>query len=1154
MHSPQTTRRIEKTSVNDAAAVRSAVVDFLRRELIGPDPRPEHQHLNGGDEVLRPQDPPRLRYSAGVLFPRKSCVVEQENASTDEVAVAASGPDEGDEPEDATPSGGAGDVESTTEHEVNRANEYLPSAMGLTALVRLPRRLKVSVRAAHYEKKAVPGVGRPDNSENWLPHHYRKAVIPMPVEIDCTLLTPAKHLTRTFEIPTGSPDLKLALHIYSRPFNRATDPTRDRIVTFTLINQTGMSGSRPKDSECLFQCEFKVEDIEGNNCFLEYPEREGLENDEEEQSLRLLYRHHKTFAVGHGCAAVWPDTEAAVVQEIRTDALPTYEIKPILPREISGLELSMRLLSDKDDPDALQKCRLLAEEYLGWIVRQEAIVAAADFPQEHRATAVHHLELCRACHQRIVDGIQLLAADGDTRLAFAWMNQAMLEQQLHYDLASNHRRTWVTKAGTLSLESAYMPPNPDDPPKGKGMWRPFQLAFILMNLRAMSRRDSPERAIADLIWFPTGGGKTEAYLGLTAFTIFRRRLLDLNDAGTTVLMRYTLRLLTTQQFQRAASLICACEMIRRRNEDSLGADRISIGLWVGQGVTPNNNKDAVSALNTLHRNGKPNPFVVLTCPWCGAEMGPVQQGNAYYPKGYRKDGPRVAFRCEDPSCDFHDSRGLPLVVVDEAIYDERPTLLVGTVDKFAMLPWYPAARRLFGLDDNSPVSPPDLIIQDELHLISGALGSMVGMYESAISALCQHELNGNKYPAKIVASTATICRAAQQAHSLYACGEKNVFLFPPQGLRAGDSFFAEETAHDRDGKTIPGRLYVGVFGSALSSHVTAQVRVMSALLQAVRCVPTPSSETLDPYWTLMAYFNSLRELGHAATLIRADIREHLNAVWDRLDIRKPAAGSGSPDLRRFINRDLELTSRIQSTEVTDVLQQLFNPYPGTNERRPVDVCLATNMIQVGLDVPRLGLMTVVGQPKTTSEYIQATSRVGRDVRGPGLVVTVYNPAKPRDRSHFEHFRSYHQSIYRWVEPTSVTPFAVPVRERALHAQLITLARYWGDPAIRERPSPPPDIALFDRIRDVLLKRIVTVDAGESAFADQMLMDLITRWRAVVPPIYGHFGPPPQETPLMYPSGTEPRSLWTGRAKATPSSMRNVDSGCNAGVIRHYTQA
>lgn len=1131
--------------MNNVAKIRSDIVEFLRRELIGPDPRPEYTHLNSGDEILRPQDPPRLRYSAGVLFPGTARVELQENATPDEVESAETGPPEGEEPEDVTPgTGGASDADSTTEHEVNRANEFLPSAMGLTALVRLPKRLKVIIRAGKYERKAQPDLGKPDKEGNWQPHHWRKAVVPQDIEIDCSLLTPKKALTKEYPIKVESDQLKLSLHIYSRPYMQAKNPERDRIITFTLINRTQMSGNSPKDSECFFQCEFTVRDGDEGSCFLEYPEREGLEDDQEDQSLRLLFRHRKTFAVGHGCAARWPEILATTVNEIKTDTLPTYEIKPILPREIPGLELSMLKLSNKDDVSVLDTCRRLADEYKKWIEDQKIVVQNADFPDEHRPIALKHLELCAQCHERILSGIELLKADGDTRQAFAWMNKAMLEQQLHYDLAANHRRNWVKIAGTLSLEKPFTQPDAQNPPKGKGLWRPFQLAFILMNLRSISQRESAERAIVDLIWFPTGGGKTEAYLGLTAFTVFRRRLSDINDSGTTVLMRYTLRLLTTQQFQRAASLICACELIRRNNESRLGTTRISIGLWVGQSVTPNKNTEAVSALNALLRNGKPNPFVILTCPWCGVEMGPIQLGNSYRGKGYRKDGNQVVFRCEDPNCDFRDSRGLPLLVVDEAIYEERPTLIIGTVDKFAMLPWNPDARRLFGFDNIAPVPPPDLIIQDELHLISGALGSMVGMYEGAIDALCRYDMNGKRLPAKIVASTATICRAPQQVRSLYA---REVFLFPPQGLRAGDSFFAEEV-EGRDG-----RLYVGVFASALSSHVTAQVRVMSGLLQSVKCVSATSPEQLDPYWTLMAYFNSLRELGHAATLIRADIREYLNAVWDRLNIRKPVKDSGKPDLRRFINRDLELTSRIQSSEITDVLQQLFNPYPGTDERRPVDVCLATNMIQVGLDVSRLGLMTVVGQPKTTSEYIQATSRVGRDQKGPGLVVTVFNPGKPRDRSHFEHFRSYHQSIYRWVEPTGVTPFAIPVRDRALHAQLITLARYWGDTALRDRPTPAPDDPLFKRIRDILVQRIQQVDSGEAASADAMLTELLERWRRIQPPIYGHFGMPPQETPLMYPSGTEPRAIWATRAKATPSSMRNVDSGCDAQVILQFEQ-
>ncbi len=1136
--------------MSEPTQVRADIVAFIRRELIGPDPRPEHMNVNGGEEILRPQDPPRLRYSAGVLFPGGSRIDESETASNEEAEAAESGPPEGDEPEDVTPQGTAGDADITTEHEVNRANDFLPSAMGLTTLVRLPRSLRVVVRAGRYEKRIENGVGRQDKEGNWQPHHWRKAVLPDAVEIDCTGLIASGHVTKEVLLDSGSSALKLAFHMYSRPYAHAEDAKRDRIVTFTLINRTAMAGEAPKDSECFFQCQFSVEDVDSAPCFLEYPESDSLLDDDEEQSLRLLYRHRKTFAVGHGCAATWSDTEAVAVAQVRTDSLPTYEMKPVLPREIPGLQLSMRALSDGDDPAALQICERLAASYSEWIDQQIAAVSKSELSDEYRAVAFRHLEQCRQCHGRILAGVSLLRTDPESRHAFAWMNQAMLMQQLHYDLASNHRRRWSLQAGTLSLGGQYEVPNVDQPPDGRGLWRPFQLAFILMNINSIADRRHPERGVVDLIWFPTGGGKTEAYLGLTAFTMFRRRLFSPIDTGTTVLMRYTLRLLTTQQFQRAASLICACELLRRDNQGRLGEARFSIGLWVGQGVTPNKNVDAVAALNTILRNGKPNAFVVLTCPWCGAEMGPVSLGNAYVAKGYRKQGGKVVFRCEDLTCEFSDSRGLPLVVVDQAIYEERPTLVIGTVDKFAMLPWYPDARSLFGIDRAPEVSPPDLIIQDELHLISGALGSMVGIYESTIDALSGREDAGGRTFAKIVASTATICRAAQQVHSLYA---RNVFLFPPQGLRAGDSFFAEETSQDSKGRPLPGRLYVGVFGSALSSHVTAQVRVMSAVLQAVKCVPTSSPEELDPYWTLMAYFNSLRELGHAATLVRADIREHMNAMWDRLGIRKPIADSNEPDLRRFINRDLELTSRIPSDAITEVLQQLFNSYPEAEDRRPVDVCLATNMIQVGLDVPRLGLMVVVGQPKTTSEYIQATSRVGRDVRGPGLVVTVLNPAKPRDRSHFEHFRSYHQSIYRWVEPTSVTPFAVPVLERALHAQLVTLVRCWGDSGLRDRPSPPPTDALFGRIRDVLIDRIRRIDAGEERLADEMFGQLVQRWRAIQPPIYGHFGLPPQETPLMHPAGSEPRAIWANRSKSTPSSMRNVDAGCDADVILQYPQ-
>jgi hypothetical protein len=554
------------------------------------------------------------------------------------------------------------------------------------------------------------------------------------------------------------------------------------------------------------------------------------------------------------------------------ETLPTYEIKPILPREqdeLPGVDLSFQSLS-QDGEKAVASCRQLAAAYAAWIREQEEVANKPGFDPNHHQAASEHMAECRRCLERIEAGIELLADARQSHVsrAFAWMNEAMLAQQERYEIAAKHRREWKMDGKYLVLEKSLAEVLAEQKagatqrsPRG---WRPFQLAFILMNLRSMVDRHHEERKLVDLIWFPTGGGKTEAYLGLTAFTIFHRRLEQPTNGGTTVLMRYTLRLLTAQQFERAASLICACELIRSANVTLLGKERISIGLWVGNSVTPGSQQEArIKLQNLLRDRQSENPFLLLKCPWCGAEMGPVKADRRTVTRGYRQESGKVFFCCEDEDCEFSYGEGLPLHVIDEAIYEERPTLVVGTVDKFAMLPWKPYAGSLFGLNSGGCISPPDLVIQDELHLISGALGSMVGHYESTIDALCTAQ--DGPYAscsAKIVASTATICRASGQVKSLYA---REAFLFPPQGLQAGESFFARERTDK------PGRLYVGVFGSALSSHVTAQIRVMSALLQAAKSVPATPAD-MDWYWTLMCYFNSIRELGHAATLLRADIR------------------------------------------------------------------------------------------------------------------------------------------------------------------------------------------------------------------------------------------------------------------------------------------
>ena len=1128
--------------MSETLDARDFIVDFLRKELVGPSPGYPVVQIDG-QEILRAQDPPRQRYGAGILFPMRSQVLRQDETGVDEEASEdAESPDpdqsvegsEADSPHEGTEVS-PGESPPDTDRDVTLANEFLPSAMGLSALVEVPECLRVDVQAGIYQHEELQWDARSgkDDRKSY-PKGWWRRPVDRPVELYSNELLGDG--TVTLEKPVFEVDgqIALALHVVSRPHEKSAKSARSRLITFTLVNRRRSGNRTPDNSDCFFQCGFAIAAANGQACFWGYPEQPHDRSNPDERSLQLLHLHRRTFAVGHGCAADWHDSHGERTTLIQTEVLPTYEVKPVLPTRIPGLELRMMDLASDELGMSSDLCTKLSDEYETWITaREHEIAFRTDLTPELEETALKHMGNCRECLRRMRDGIQILEQDREIALAFRMMNEAMHMQQVHYEISSQKTRSWVTKSGKLELDKPFEQPSYDDP---DWKWRPFQLAFILMNLKAISDPFCAERDIVDVIWFPTGGGKTEAYLGLSAFSMFLRRLQNPDHAGTSILMRYTLRLLTTQQFQRASSLICACEIIRRRMMDRLGSERFSIGLWVGGEVTPNTEENAVRALRDLQSKHGVNKFIILSCPWCGAAMGPQRVGQSTRCKGYRKlaHPNRVRHICDDPDCDFSSGDGLPLAVVDEQIYESPPTLLIGTVDKFALLAFQPSARRLFGID--TPYPPPELIIQDELHLISGPLGSMVGHYETVVNALCVGEREGRRIPAKIIASTATISRAESQVKGLYG---RNAFLFPPQALKAGDSFFAEEREDE------VGRLYVGVFATALPSHVTAQVRTMGALLQAPKLFGASSVEAIDPYWTMMGYFNSLRELGHAATLIRADIREFLNAMWDRLGLRLEAVKNAAVDPRRFLKPSVELTSRVQSSEIPAILQRLFTPYDGSSTSDVVDVCFATNMIQVGLDVPRLSLMMIVGQPKTTSEYIQASSRVGRDITRPGIVVTNYNPFKPRDRSHYEHFRSYHQGIYRHVEPTSVTAFATPVRERALHALVVILCRFWGDAELRDRPSQPPSQELVRRIKESIRERVMLVDPAEWHGTDTLIDEIIHRWSTTRPSRYGGFGPPDEEIPLMYPAGGQQHPQWQNWPYATPTSMRNVDAECAA---------
>jgi hypothetical protein len=735
------------------------------------------------------------------------------------------------------------------------------------------------------------------------------------------------------------------------------------------------------------------------------------------------------------------------------------------------------------------------------------------------------------------DGLEFLNNNPAAAIAFKLANHAVLLQQARS--GREPRKANISSSKRLEFSESFDPVDVDRIAPGRGQWRAFQIAFLLMNLRSAAVNYDEDRETVELIWFPTGGGKTEAYLGLTAYSLFMRRLNDKEDVGVHVLMRYTLRLLTAQQFQRACGLICAMEYLRRLHSDLLGNHSFSIGLWLGSDSTPNSKSSAIKKLKELWKGGPDaeNVFALLRCPWCRAEMGPITVGSGRGRKnhilGYEQSGPTVVFKCPDTNCDFHSR--LPLYVIDEDMYENRPSLVIGVVDKFASLTWNPNIRSLFGIgpEGDRTCSPPGLIIQDELHLISGPLGSMVGLYETLIEELCTDRRNGEVIRPKLVSSTATIRRYHDQVRSLYA--RDTVALFPPSGLDAGDSFFAKYKRNP-DGSLAPGRKYVGINAPGLGSLQNTEVRTYTALLQAtVGWQP----EEQDPWWTLLVFFSNLRMLGNTLSLLQSNVPTYINNYAGRRN-----------EQRRFLNRIEELTGRLKNDDVPTALAKLEIERKHEQDNS-IDVCLASNIIEVGVDVDRLSLIAVVGQPKSTSQYIQVTGRVGRKSDRPGLIVSIFSPSKPRDRSHFEKFRTYHEKLYAQVEPTSVTPFSPPAIERALHGVLVGYVRQTGDSQIASEPLPFPT-ELVNQFRDLIQNRVEFVDENEADTVEYWLSRRSREWETWQHPEWTvDMKGQNSGKALMRYSGNwitpeDDQITWS-----TPSSMRNVDAQSSIQITTKY---
>ncbi|MBY0011632.1 helicase-related protein [Paenibacillus typhae] len=1149
---------------------REVLYDNLKEEFIGPCVSDKSITLNSsktvifdkaedlykpykdqktGEEIL--QQPPSRRYGTAVLYPLKTekeeIIEVKEDSGTNET-------------ESLIFEGALKDLENIdnrnvvdqddTDLDMVSANAYQQSSMAVSFKADFPTgsELVVHVDGGRYYPFSVKLRG---GEEEKIRRWWVRVPVHFVVKVKAEKLLGTNEILEHGEITdaTNIEGLDIQADILSRPLKDT-----ERLVTVSLINRTQTERHIPLDSVCFFQASFKVEIIspDYSPLVLPYPEMADLDVlDEEELSIALLYRKTKTYAVGHGCSADWSeitDDKAAFVQ---SSFLPSYETKSMTPDitrdDGSDIVVSMRDLAGiEPGRNGMEQLEEIVDLYEKWIEKRREDSKKLDTPLA--PAAEKNLQDCDKCVKRMKQGLDYLKNPVVAK-AFRLANEAMLLQQV---IGGAVREAEIAD-DIIRFASPYQTPDLSIIPEAKGKWRAFQIAFILMAMESSAKSGCPERETVELIFFPTGGGKTEAYLGLAAFSIFMRRLMNKTDAGVHVLMRYTLRLLTADQFQRASRLICAMESIRHRHQEELGSDEFSIGIWLGGDTTPNSHTVAKRQLAEL-KSGKSNdnPFLINSCPWCGAKIGKLRTIDSkpgiekrskrstknrsqpnYSVHGYKLSDGRVLIHCTDNECLFSDK--LPIYVVDEDIYEKRPTFIIGTVDKFAQLAWNSRPRSIFGIgnDGTRISSPPGLIIQDELHLISGPLGSMSGIFEVLIEELCTDYRTGKGIKPKIICSTATIRRYQKQILDIY--DRKDVALFPAPGLDADDSFFATY-ARDKEGKLMPGRKYVGLNAPGLGSMQTLQVRSLTSLLQA----PMELDEKeRDPWWTLLIFFNSLRELGTTVTLLQSDIPNHLKVIKNREDLDYKEL--------RHLNKIKELTSRLSSDEVASAINELkIQKGAGT----VTDVCLASNIIEVGVDIDRLSLMAVIGQPKTTAQYIQVTGRIGRRwYERPGLVVTLYSASKPRDRSHFEKFRSYHEKLYAQVEPTSVTPFSPTVVDRMLHAVMVGYVRQFGHLDEVDSPSSLPE-ELLDQLWNHIRKRVESVDYEELENVRKIFDRRIAQWKKLRPSEWSGKRTS-GDYPLIYPAGSYVDPTTKRMSWATPNSMRNVDSQCLGEISALY---
>lgn len=904
---------------------------------------------------------------------------------------------------------------------------------------------------------------------------------------------------KTGQIPfPGNKDLSYALKVF----------TEDKIkyyVKLIVINTT-------EKEENIFQTVIRLE----SNDFQSYRDIVDDSFDMENEENDYIYRNELDYGKGVGCAVHWDEMNPLPLW-IETSYLPIVAVKKFsneANKEYdSNIESYCKLYDLSvwgDKNNIVPNLTRFVKAYQLW--HQNQAKEAASEPQYYKISKAI-LDRQEELLERFNQNIQFLTTNPEALECFRIANTAMYLQMI---IAKDNRfksgREYKDTISDTTISNMDYFKN-----RKSGLdptYRPFQLAFLLMNVKPLFDNQDAYHDVVDLIWFPTGGGKTEAYLALTALTIVARRRIGYRTgqdvSGVSVIMRYTLRLLTSQQFERASFLICALEYLRREcSSFCLGEEPIRIGMWIGGSSAPNwirelkNQRVYTKYFDDVARNSLPQiiPFPISCCPWCGTKLTTIDPGNNNVIKGYRQDDGRIS--CVNDNCCFTDE--LPIDYIDENIYSNPPTLLFATVDKFANL-YLDRAGELFGVGTNR--KRPELIIQDELHLVSGPLGSMVGLFETIVEKLCED--NGAK--PRIIASTATTRNTQFLIQNLYRRG---VSVFPASGIEYNDNYFS----HVEIGNTR--RVHLGIMPTGQKS-VTTEINLISILvaakfkfivewLRANNIDPSDASAVygsilthqakgneddlireIDDFWTLVVYYNSLKDLGRSKSRIPQEIMERIRVIYSYTD----SSAVLDSLLLSIDQRNREFTSREDSSRIKELLTEAESRTKliktSSNKWRVssnMDLVQASNMISVGIDISRWNLMLMVGQPRSTAEYIQSSSRVARS--SDGLVINLMNPNRNREFSLFENYTSFHKMYYKYVEPLSATPFTEMTLDKMLSNMAITYMRH-----VRQEKAKDVTQSMFDEFHDYIVRQIDPTEVQLINYITTRLNDLWQDWSFV----------------------------------------------------------